>query len=47
MKDGKRISQRTFMHDPWTQTTVWRLTVGGERMGFGRGGKREKKWGQL
>ena len=23
MKKGEGISQRTYMHDPWTQTTVW------------------------
>lgn len=23
MKEGKEFSQRTYMHDLWTQATVW------------------------
>ena len=23
MKEDERISQRTYMHDSWTETTVW------------------------
>ena len=36
MKDGKEINQRTFMHNPWAQTTIWGLARGG-------GGEREKE----
>ena len=25
MKEGERISQRTYMHDPWTGATIWGL----------------------
>ena len=28
LKEGEGISQRTYMHDSWTWTTVWGLTVG-------------------
>ena len=42
MKEGKGTNQRTFMYDPWTWTTVWRLTVGREGVGLGGGGKREQ-----
>ena len=41
MKDGEGINQREFMHNPWTWTTTW----GGERVGLGGGGEREKKTG--
>ena len=32
LKEGERISQRTYMHDPWTGTRVWGLPegIGGE-----------------
>ena len=46
-KEGEGISQRTYMHDPWTWTTVWRWPEGGGEWGLGGGGKRRKKWGQL
>ena len=41
LKEGEGISQRTYMHDPWTWTTVGGLAV---RVGVGlsegdRGGK--------
>ena len=36
MKESEGISQNTYAHDPWTQTTVWRLTKGG--------GKAEWRW---
>ena len=36
--------KRTFMHDSWTQTAIWGWTEGGERVGLGGGGQREKKW---
>ena len=40
-KKGEGTSIRTYMNDPWTWTTVWKLTVG---VGFGwveegKGGK--------
>ena len=45
MKDGERTDQRTFMHNPWTQTTtIWELAVGGESVRLERSGEREKKW---
>ena len=28
MKVGEGISQRTYIHNPWTQTTVWGLPEG-------------------
>ena len=38
MKKGKGISQRIYIYDPWTQTTVWgwpqqvgRASGGGQR----------------
>ena len=44
MKDGEEVNQRTFMHNPWTWTTIqglaWR--AGG---GACEGGQREKKAG--
>ena len=27
-KKSEGTSQRTYMHDPWTRTKVWGLTVG-------------------
>ena len=45
MKDGERIKQRTFMHNAWT--IIWGLAWGGEKVGLGGGGEREKKWEQL
>ena len=47
MKDGKGFNQRTFMHNPWMQTTIWGLAWGGERRGLGGDGEREKKREQL
>ena len=45
LKDGEGFSQRTCMHDPWTWTTVWGLTVG---MGAGwLEGEKGRKFGQL
>ena len=41
MKKGEGISQRTYMHDPWTQTTVWGWPEGSRGRGWvevGRGG---------
>ena len=35
LKEGEGISQRTYMHDPWTWTTVWGLTM---EVGGGLGG---------
>ena len=46
MKEGEGISQRTYMHDPWTWTTVWGLTVG-LGGGLGGGGQSREKLGQL
>ena len=45
-KEGGGTSQRTCLNDPWTWTTVWRLTVGA---GVGAGWRRAKgdKLGQL
>ena len=45
MKEGEVISQRTYMHDPWTRTTVQGLTVGVEVLG--EGGAKGEKLGQL
>ena len=41
LKEGEGISQRPYMHDVWTWTTVWGLTVGGGWAEW-RGLKREK-----
>ena len=42
MKEGEGISQRTYMHGPWTWTTVW-----GSPEGTGGGaGWRWAKWGR-
>lgn len=43
MKDIKEFNQRTFMHNLWTQTTIWGLAWGGEQVGRGGGRKTEKK----
>ena len=42
LKEGERISQRTNMHDTWTWTTVWELTVGVGSAGWR--GERGKNW---
>ena len=42
MKDGEGINQRTFMHNPWTRTTIWGLAWDGEMVGMGVSGEREK-----
>ena len=34
LREGKGITQRTYILDPWTWTMVWGLNV---RMGAGRG----------
>ena len=47
MKDGGGINQRAFMHHPWSQTIIWGLAWGGEKVGLGRGGEKEKKQEQL
>ena len=47
MKDGEGINQTTFMHNPWTQTTIWGLAWGGERVGLDGGEEREKTLEQL
>ena len=47
MKNGEEVNQRTFMNDPWTGTTIWWLTEGGEKVGLGGGGKSKTKWEQL
>ena len=47
IKDGKGINQRTFMHNPWTLTTIWGLVCSGERVGLSGGREREKKQEQL
>ena len=44
MKEGEGISQRTYMHDPWTRTTVWGLSEGAEA---GWRGAKGEKLGQL
>ena len=45
LKKDEGISQRTYMNDPWTKTTVWELTmVVGE---LGGGGAKGEKLGQL
>ena len=36
---GEGINQRTFIHNQWTQTTMWGLASGGERMYLDEGGK--------
>ena len=41
LKEGEGISQGTYMHYPWTWTTVWGLPEG-ERRGLGEGGQKEK-----
>ena len=43
LKEGEGISQRTYMHVPWTWTTVRRLTVG-MRGGWSERVQREKNW---
>ena len=47
MKDDEVINQRTNMHNPWTQTTIWALALGWERVELGGGVEREKKQEQL
>ena len=42
MKDGEGINQRTFMHYPWTWTTIRGLSWGRERAGLSGGGKGRK-----
>ena len=39
MKDGEGINQRTFVHNPWAWTIIWRLAWGGEK-----GGKSGWRW---
>ena len=46
MEDIEGINQE-HMHKPWTQTAMWGLARGGERMVLGAGGEMEKKWEQL
>ena len=41
MKEGEGISQRIYVSDPQTQTTVW-WWPGKEGEGMGGGGSREK-----
>ena len=43
MKDGEGFNQRTFMHNPWTQTTIWGVVWVGEGVELGGGREREKK----
>lgn len=38
MELGDTTSQRTVLHDAWTQTMIW--VEGGARLGLGGGGKR-------
>ena len=47
MKDSEGINQRTFMHSPGTQTMIWGLAGGGQRVELGRRREREKKQEQL
>ena len=47
MKDGEEIKPRTSMRESWTWTTTWGATEGGEQVGLGGGGQREKKREQL
>ena len=42
MKDGEGFTQRTLMHSPRTQTTMWGLPGGGDREGLGEEGKGRK-----
>ena len=43
MKEGEGISQRTYMKDPWSWTTVWGQTMEvGE--GLAGGGRKGKNW---
>ena len=49
MKDGEGTNRRAFMHDPydpWTRTPIWRMSEGGEGLGLGRDGQRERKQNQ-
>ena len=39
MKEGEGISQRTYVPDPWTWTTVWGLPEGVGRVSLAGGGK--------
>ena len=41
MKDGEGINQKTYIHNPWTQTTTRGLAEGGEKVELGGGEKRE------
>ena len=41
------MNQRTFMVNPWTQTAMWGLAWGEEKVGLAGGGEREKKGEQL
>ena len=47
MKGGEGINEVTFMFNPWTQTMIWGLAWGGERMGLCGSGEMEKKWKKL
>ena len=47
MKDIEGINQRIFMYNSWTWTTIWKLVLGGKRVGLVGGGDREKKWEQV
>lgn len=40
VKDGEGVSQRTYMHDPWTQTTAWGWPEGRGAAGAGCGRQR-------
>ena len=42
MKEGEGISQRSYMHDPETQTTVWRWPEGRRGESWVEVGKGEK-----
>ena len=44
IKEGEGISQRTYMHDPWTWTMGWGSPEG-HGGGGGGGGQSGNKWG--
>ena len=41
LKASEGTSDRTFMHDPWTWTTVWGTDCRSQRVGWVEGGKGE------
>ena len=45
MKEGEGISQRTYMYDPYTQTTAWWWPEGKGSKGWVVVGKGEREMG--